>query len=580
MTSDYYSTLTDLSLRLSQDDLTNLIFSCGSILPPSTAEKITTGVHLFQELKQRGHLGPANFGYLRKQLVLVGRHDLASMLPDEFEILFGQPTNQDRGRFGCFTSPDTPHSLSDGVGTSMLKYCHTNMESKILLMNLSQQLNSEDTKKLAFLMYSIHRHITALELAKLLEEEGGLRSMGVINRLSACLEAIGRIDLAQQLNCFKVPQIILLSNSLSTLQQQLNLKMSLFLQSKQKSFDFHMRALHEVECSSGVRKKLLGPICLSIQESFGISNLAPLAKDLQEGFKECRGASSEVTLDTLITSSLLEALKIDQAYAMRSVFLSCREVPVGRLWRLTEQVRDDYNTFDSLVNTFSWNTTIRAEMKAKVDQHRSPYGTPAELACKYILELSREICQGGQVDQEKRAKIDCHIQTLNSNYYFCGYHVIVLQWLATLLCSFTSFGFCHNIDVQKIKETLLQILQEKRDEIMESYSYLADVVGPGILQILNIPQPEHTELCSGQSPPNPFVFLFNVLVIKLLAAATLGPEQPLSHYYLIDHDEAIEFASQVIMVSAAAMKKQVQAFRASVLLEDPLCQHVIAALTD
>ena len=114
---------------------------------------------------------------------------------------------------------------------------------------------------------------------------------------------------------------------------------------------------------------------------------------------------------------------------------------------------------------------------------------------------------------------------------------------------------------------------------MESYSYLADVVGPGILQILNIPQPEHTELCSGQSPPNPFVFLFNVLVIKLLAAATLGPEQPLGHYYLIDHDEAVKFASQVIMVSAAAMKKQVQAFRASVLLEDPLCQHVMAALT-
>jgi hypothetical protein len=92
MTSDYYSTLTELSLRLSQDDLTNLVFSCGNILPPSTAEKITTGVHLFQELKQRGRLGPTNFDYLRKQLELVGRRDLASMLPDQFEILFGRPS--------------------------------------------------------------------------------------------------------------------------------------------------------------------------------------------------------------------------------------------------------------------------------------------------------------------------------------------------------------------------------------------------------------------------------------------------------------------------------------------------------
>ena len=82
MTNDYYSMLTELSLRLSRDDLTNLIFSCGSILLPSTAETITSGIHYFQELKQRGHLGPANFDYLRKQLELVGRHDLTSTLPD------------------------------------------------------------------------------------------------------------------------------------------------------------------------------------------------------------------------------------------------------------------------------------------------------------------------------------------------------------------------------------------------------------------------------------------------------------------------------------------------------------------
>ena len=111
-------------------------------------------------------------------------------------------------------------------------------------------------------------------------------------------------------------------------------------------------------------------------------------------------------------------------------------------------------------------------MKAKVDQRRSPFGTSVELAHKYILKLSQEISQGGQIDQEKHTMIDCHniIQAFNSNYYFCGYHVIVLQWLATLLCSFTSLDFGH-INVHKFKETLWQIVQEKKDEIMESYSY-------------------------------------------------------------------------------------------------------------
>ena len=155
-------------------------------------------------------------------------------------------------------------------------------------------------------MYSIHSHVTALELAELLEREGVGCSIGVINRFSACLEAIGRVDLAQRLNSLRVPQILLPSNLLSTLQQQLNLKMSLFLQSKQKSFDYHMRALCEGECNGDVRKKLLNPICCCIQESFSISKNCTTAKNLQEALKVYRAASSEVKLDSLIMNLLLE----------------------------------------------------------------------------------------------------------------------------------------------------------------------------------------------------------------------------------------------------------------------------------
>ena len=237
--------------------------------------------------------------------------------------------------------------------------------------------------------------------------------------------------------------------------------MWLFLQSKQKLFDFHMRALHEVECNGEVRKKLFDPIGLSIQESFRVSNIAPHVKNLREAFEAHRAASSENKLDSLITKFLLVGLKLDQDYAMQSILLSCREIPLEKLWRLTEQVHDSYSMFDSLVDTFNWNTTMRTEIRAKVDQRKSPFGTPAELACKYIHELSQEICQGGQVNQEERTKIDHHIQALNSNYYFCGYHIIVLQWLASLLCYFTSFGFSH-IDVQKFKEIFGKFFRQNK----------------------------------------------------------------------------------------------------------------------
>ena len=56
-------------------------------------------------------------------------------------------------------------------------------------MQLSQQLSSEDTKKLIYLMYPTQNKITALDFAEHLESEGGLHSYNVINRLSSRLNA-------------------------------------------------------------------------------------------------------------------------------------------------------------------------------------------------------------------------------------------------------------------------------------------------------------------------------------------------------------------------------------------------------
>ena len=436
MTSKYYSILTKLSQRLSKDDLDNLVFTCGSILPISTAEKITTGIHLFRELKQRGHLGPANYDYLRQHLVLVGRHDLASMLPGQFEILFGQSSVQDKGYFGCFVSPTAPDTLSSIINVSLLKYCgHTDTESRMFLVHLSQQLNLEDAKQLAFLMYPTHSQVTALQFVELLEREGGLHSINVFSRLSACLETVGRVDLAQQLSILKMPQILVSSNSLSTSRLQLNLKMSLLLHSKQQSFDFYMRALSEVESNSEVRMNLLGPIYVCIQDSFSSLNITSLAKSIQDAFKGCMATNHKVDIDSLINNSLLEGLNVHQAYSTLAACFDYKEIPVGKLGKVNEQARDSYNSFNSLIEILNWNSVVRGELNINQKLHRTPFGTPAELACQYILELSQEISRGTKMYQEKQMT-DCSIQALNT-YYCCCYHVIVYSGLpvffATLL---------------------------------------------------------------------------------------------------------------------------------------------------
>ena len=188
------------------------------------------------------------------------------------------------------------------MNTSLLDCSHPSTEPRILLVQLSQQLlSSEDTKKLIYLMYPAQNKLTALDFTEHLESEGGLYSYNVINRLSSCLSAVGRVDLAQQLTHLKMPHLFVSSSSLSTVQLQLNLKMRLLLHSKQQSFDFHMRALSEVEHNLEVRMKLLDPIYTRFQTSFSSSNIAQLVQKLQ---KDPIATNLEGEFDSLIINSI------------------------------------------------------------------------------------------------------------------------------------------------------------------------------------------------------------------------------------------------------------------------------------
>ena len=161
--------------------------------------------------------------------------------------------------------------------------------------------------------------------------------------------------------------------------------------------------------------------------------------------------------------------------------------------------------------------------------------------------------------------------------------MLVLQWLASLLCFTVSFGFAV-LDQHEYRETLWHIVQQKKNEIMNSYSQLAGAIGADVSKQL-IPPDETRNTDTNQSPPNPFVHFFNVLVIKLLAVASLGPESLniCDSFYSVDdkfYDQAWSVGSYELRVSAAAMKKQVEAFQYKALSEDRLCSHVIAKLTD
>ena len=81
---------------------------------------------------------------------------------------------------------------------------------------------------------------------------------------------------------------------------------------------------------------------------------------------------------------------------------------------------------------------------------------------------------------------------------------------------------------------------------------------------------------------NPYVLFFHTFLIKLLAAALLGPscigvyDVHLTDQLLTSHTS---YASRVILLAASGMKQQVEAFQKRTLAEDRLCEHLITALT-
>ena len=591
---DYHLLLTSLSQRLSKEDLKNLIFSCGDVIPRFAADNITTGTDLFRELKQRGHLGPSNYDFLRDRLEQVGRKDLASSLPDQFEILFGQVSGRGKMFFGGISSPTVPAaavcSMTLPKPTTL---CIPGIAQRMFLLHLSEQLSSEELESLAFLVCPTRfdDHLMAsklrLGLADLLEKEENVISLQFIDFLSTCLEAIGRADLAQHLCSLTAPQVLL--SSFSTSQQQLNLKISLLFHTKHQSYDFHMRALATLERDEKCRVRLLEPMMKSVYESYCCTTVFPLAQKLQINLQNW---SHPDDFNELIQVSLQKIFEFNQTYMTRIRFLeNGRDLHLEQLHEINSKCAKAFEEFDSIMNYFEWNSDVRSEVKRNEKSRATPFGTPADIACEYIFELCQETSRCSGLHQEKHLA-EKHLQILHGIFGCCCCNAVVLQWLATLLCLSTFFSPEHNgiLDLSKHKALLENLVKQVKDDIIELYPTISLIVGDNFLcevapileSQIGVFQPMDNQQWLKVPAVNPFALFFHVFLIKLLAVASLGPSRVggydvhLTDQLLTSHTS---YASHVMLLIASGMKQQVEAFQKRALAEDRLCERLITALT-
>ena len=595
MANKHCSVLTTLSLKLSRDDVKSLVFSCGDVLPPAVANKILNATDLLRELQQRDQLGPTNYDYLRQKLELVGRNDLAVLLPDQVEVYFGQPVPslQRKTFLGFVDSPSASLLIPQDLQT--LKFCPPSSAPRVFVIHLCEQLNSEDMKKLAFLMnlpLDRHDQVTSLELAQCFEHKGGILSRSVIDNLIPCLKAIGRVDLSQLVTCITVPEA--LTSSLSTPQQQLNLKIGMLLHSKRQSYDLHMHILAKLEVDEEFRVRLMVPVMKEVAKFFNQSTVLPLAKNLFRSLQT--SYASQSSFDSLLRSSLQKTSHINKCYSMQVRLLeSSNDIHSGSYNGVVSKCHEFYNSFNSLMSNVGWNSEARSELKQNIELQRTPFGSPGDCACQYILDLCQEVCKCDNLKQEVATTLG-NMDSFRSLHYCCMYEILASQWLATLVCLFTSMSaeigsnqvFSIAPDLGKHKDLLLSIVQQNKDDILRMYPQISAIVGRDTMDKLtpllkSVGIHQSTLQCHDLQSDKHYESMtlswltFNTFVIKLLAISTLNQ----SHTYNIsfmDCDFSL-LSTNLWKLTAAAMRRQVEVVRDKALAENQLCSSLITALT-
>ena len=239
----------------------------------------------------------------------------------------------------------------------------------------------------------------------------------------------------------------------------------------------------------------------------------------------------------------------------------------------------------------NWNLETRSQLKQSIELQRTPFGSPGDHACQYILDLCQEVCKCDKLKEEVQKTLD-YQGSLRSVYYCCAYEIIASQWLAVLVCLFTSelgldTSSLPQFDLSKYKDLLLSIVEQNKDDILKMYPQISQIIGNDIMDKLTLllksvgicrsslhyllPE-KHYE---GMTLP---WLMFNTLIIKLLAIAALDP----THTYDISF-MACDFSSlstNLMKLTATAMKTQVETIREKALAENQLCSSLITALTN
>ena len=465
--SSYHLVLTTLSQHLSKNELGQLVFACGDVLSESEQESIQTGIDLFKLLKHKSKISSGNFDFLRKRLNVIGRLDLARLLPSSLDVLLnGVSTTSHFGGFKEFTYDLSVHELNTQAPPSVA--------FRMVLLRIADQLTDKNVRNLTFLcsgIGGISESSTPTELFLLLQKVG-LLGPDNCAFIIECLNRIGRLDLVDILT--SLPRLPLVPRKFNASHQLLALKYRTLLQRRNKSYTLHLSTLQTLlDGDYSVIHKLVIPLALRLNDCCSYQAVSTLSANLRTSLQEdcVRSVFGSVVETTLcMTFDLLHSYCSGLEHILNSP-----EISISVLKDKFERCQKLFKKFDNSVHQIQWNREVRDNAYREEDKRLTPIGTPALNACSYIYDACSELYGGEKLAHENKT-IDSKLFALECCHYIYCYRIVMLEWLATL----TYLADSVSLDLNEHRHTLIKILEKHSEQITQLYPTLRRVLDPGL----------------------------------------------------------------------------------------------------